>query len=145
MPPRRPSSQIDTERFMKRVESRIDQAFDIVLQELAKVQMEVRKGNLDTELMSQRVTDLERQVIETRQHMQVSDRGAKEAAEGVAAKVVTAAEKAPRSVWKTRAGMITVGSAAFVGIVAFFNNLPKFVRGASEMAVSLYAYIVRHR
>lgn len=142
MPPRRPpAAAINTDRLMKRVEERIDQSFARMLDELEKVKIEVRAGNMETEVLKRFVADVERQVIETRAYVQITDNAKAHAVEQVALK----ADATPKKVWKTKLALITGYSAAFVAVVAFFNNLPKFVRGASEIAVELYGFIVRHR
>lgn len=146
MPPRRsPPAAVSADRLMKRVEERIDQSFARMLDELEKVKIEVRAGNMETEVLKRFVADVERQVIETRAYVQISEREGVKNAEAEAVAAATAAHAAPKRVWRTWLGLITAGSAAFVAIVAFFNNLPKFVRGAAEIAVSLYGYVVRHK
>jgi t-SNARE complex subunit (syntaxin) len=134
---------------MARVEDKIDQAFDSLLKEIGEIKLDVRKGNMAREQMSQRLTDLEMQVIESRQHLQVTERAGVQAAQVIADTAVdtakAVAKSAPRNVWRTKLGMVTAGSAAFVAVVAFFTNLPKFVRGSSELAVALYSFIVHHR
>lgn len=145
MPPRRPDAHLDPERLMKRVEDRIDQALDALLREIGTIKLEVRKGNMETELLTRRMTDLENQVIETRSHIQISEREGVNTAKAVAAEAASAAHAAPKKVWRTWIGLITAGSAAFVAIVAFFNNLPRFVRGAADVSVSLFHYIVSRR
>lgn len=145
MPPRRPPAALDAERFMKRVEDRIDARFDALLGVVADLKVDVLKGNMEQEFLTRRLSDVEREVLETREHIHLSERQGAEKAEAVAQRAETVAQATPWKVWKTRLGLITAGSAAFVAVVAFFNNLPKFVRGASEFVVALYSFIVRHR
>lgn len=156
MPLRRPPPSVDAERLMKRIDERFDQALQAMLNELGTLrtridatQFDVRLGNQKREEMAQRLSELEMQVIETRQHLQVSDRAGLKAAQDVASTAIDAAkavaETAPKNVWKAKLGLVTMGSAAFVAIVSLFSNLPKFVRGASEIAVEVYGFLVRHR
>ncbi len=143
MPPRRSAPPIDTERFMKRVEERIDLAFGRLLDEIEAVKMEVRKGNQETDILKHYVADVERQVIESRDYAQISARATAGAAIETASVLVEKTEAIAKKTWQTRLGLITTVSAAFVALVAIFNNLPKFVRGTSEIAVHVYSYIVR--
>lgn len=152
MSPRRPTPSVDFDRFMKRLDGKFDEVLTEIGEMRAKVdatQYDVRKGNMERELLARRLADLEMQVIETRNHLQLTDRQGASVAKAVAEKAAeTAAEVAattPRSVWRTKLGLVTASSAAFVAIVAFFNNVPRFVRGASEFAVSLYSFIVKHQ
>lgn len=156
MSSRRTAPAIDVERLTKRIEGRIDEAFDTLLkeigglrQEVESTQFDVRAGNQARELMSRRLSDLEFQVNQTRNHLQITgEQDAKlavAAAQTAVAAVAEVASAAPRSVWKTKLGLITAGSAAFVAVVAFFDKLPSFVRGASEIATDLFSYIVRHK
>jgi predicted phage tail protein len=167
MPPRRPSPTLDLERVIRRMEDRSVAAFDALLAEIGEVrkqvestQFDVRKGNQAREALAQRLTDLEYQLSQTREQMQLSDVAGQTAGRHVAETAVAAAEAvaatavsvaadvakaSPRSVWRTKLGLITATSAAFVAIVAFFNNLPQFVRGASEVVVASYHFIVGHK
>jgi hypothetical protein len=153
MPSRRPPQSVDAERLMKRVEGRIDAAFDAMLKALGEVQQqigatefEVRKGNQAREQMAQRLSDLEMQVIETRSHLQISDREGLKRAEEVAGRVqeaaVSVAAKAPKDVWRTKIAKFVAGCVGFVAVVAAINNLPRFVRESSHIVVGIYDYII---
>lgn len=149
MPSRRPSPSVDVERLAHRLESKIDETLGALLPEITALKVAVLRGQMTQEVFAQRLTDLEMQVIESRQHLQVSERAGVKAAQDIADTAVdtakAVAKTAPRNVWKTKLGLITAGSAAFVAVVAFFNNLPKFVRGAAEIAVGVFQYVVRHK
>jgi hypothetical protein len=148
MSPRRPPPTVDFERFMQRLDGRFDEMLIEIGEMRARVdatQYDVRKGTMERELLARRLSDLELQVIETRSHLQVTHREDASIAEAAAASAAEVAAATPKSVWRTKLGLVTATSAAFVAVVAFFNNLPRFVRGASEFAVSLYGFIVRHK
>ena len=159
MPPRRPVAELDAERFMKRVEDRIDQSFTLILEELEKIKLDVRKGNMQSELQGARLADLEMQVIETREQMQKNKRQNEATQATVAGSALSTATAladttratasalaaSPGEVWKTRFGRVTAISAAFVAVVAIFSNLPKFARGTAEVVSSAWHYLVTHR
>jgi hypothetical protein len=138
---------------MKRVEAAnaatSEQILAAILPEITALKLAVMKGNMEQGFLAARLSDVELQINQARDHAQVSEREGVAAAQAVAATAVdtakTLAKSAPRNVWKTKLGLITAGSAAFVAVVAFFNNLPKFVRGASEIAIELYSFVVRHK
>lgn len=152
--PRQPTSALNTERFMKRVEDRIDRAFDVILDEVGSIKVEVRKGNMDNELLARRMTDLETQVIETREQMQKNRRVNEHTAEVVtntADKAVKAvavaadtAAAAPKNVWKNSYGRITMFSAVIVAIIAIGNNAPKLARGLNEVLGGVWMWLIHH-
>lgn len=149
--PRQPSRSFNTERFMQRVEDRITRSFDVISDELGKLAVEVRKGNLSTELLEHRMSDLEVQIIETREQMQRNKQARERDAEVVATAAVGAAQlvvhnakDAPKKVWKTPTGRITAMSAVIVAIVAIGNNLPKLVRGADEVTRGVWTWLLHH-
>ncbi len=142
MTPRRPTSNLDAERFMKRIEEKLDARLDLVLTKIGDLQTDILRGNMSTELLTRRVTDIENQVLETRSHMQISERLGARAIISVAEAATLNADSTPKKVWKTKLGMVTAGSAAFVAMVAFFSNVPKFVRGASVVIVNVYNFII---
>lgn len=142
MPMRRQGPHLDTERFMKRVEERIDLAFGRLLDEIEAVKIEVRAGNHKTEVLKRYVADVEQQVIESRAYAQVRERITADANIDIATNLVKKTEAVAKRTWKTKFGMITTVSAAFVAMVTFFLNLPKFVRGTSDVLVSVYTYLI---
>lgn len=146
MSPRRPSANVDMDRFMRRIDAKIDQTLGALLPEITALKVAVLRGEMKQDVFSQRLADLEMQVIESRQHLQITERAGAQAAQALSETALDTAANlakvAPRNVWRTKFGMITAGSAAFVAIVAFFNNLPQFVRGTSEVVVKVFAYIV---
>lgn len=142
--PRRPQPELDPARFMQRVEDRIDQSFKVMLDELEKVKIEVRKGNLETTALKSYVADVERQVTETRAFIQTNEQNKAHIVVEVAETLASKADVAPKRVWQTRLGKTVVISTGFVAVIAAFNSLPKFVRGVDEVARSVWVWFLHH-
>jgi hypothetical protein len=134
-----------------------EQILAAILPEITALKLAVLKGNMEQGFLAARLGDVELQINQGREHVQVSEREGAAAAQALAGTVVTTAravaetavdaatslaKSAPRNVWRTKLGLITAGSAAFVAIVQFFVNLPQVVRGSAKALVAAYSFIV---
>lgn len=104
---------------------RIEAALDHIAREIGDLKTDVRRLEQGSSTLTNRVGDIERQVLETRDEVQ---KRAMTPAPSQIARTKTAITEAVKSPW----GRLVAGAVGFVAVVSALNNTPDAVRAAER-------------
>lgn len=113
---------------------RFEEMTDRILDSLHELKADVRRVDTAQGDLTNRVSDIEREVLETREAMHVHQRSVTAGRVDSAKVAVTAAAKSPL-------GVLVLGATGFSALVAAAKNVPDALVWVVEAAPRIYAYL----
>lgn len=136
-----PSGNAAYQRLAARMEKaqaeqsqRFEDATDRILDSLRDLKDDVRRLDTSQDTLTSRVTDIERQVMETRETLHVQSQMVTKGRVDSAKQAVVSAAKSP---W----GLALVIATSFTAFMAAAKNVPAFIVGLEQVAVATWSYL----